>query len=525
MTAVVKPLGAIIMGHCEQEVPDVCLVPKGERGPVLQYEVDAEVTTACRPCSESLFSTGEWVLHDDRSGWADQLREAESAIAADPSDPELYRRAAYVALHLNDFPRALKHDQEAARLKPNHQRAWTGIVVAASLSGDVETAASAFLIVRDLGRPGDYSDIEASFYFGQLLLQIEKVNEAAPLLRAVAESKADPNDLYMQTLRDRATTYLKALRGEESPYLETWMLHTATEDDAVSALRRHFGDPSDWSSAAIRRLLGSDFQRDWQIEAGHWVLAAEEHGYAESVVRKAVDRGQRAPTPGRTETKLFLNFLQEMAEAMAAYWFLRTGWSFDAWNPPVAGADVDFRVRAPDGTPVSIQVKAPDEHGKVVNHKIQGGEFDSRVRAATDKGCVQLPRPAAHPGLIVVIANRNWPLTAAPRILESHLVGGTTQYQGTEGLFLHDENRGLFFTPNWDHCSGVVMLHYVRGVDTFSYANVTLLNPNAQHPCKLEWFMGARVCYLDGDRFRWRGGKPKYSIISDGTHLTDDRPW
>lgn len=527
MSPVVRPTGAIVEDGCQQDVSGVCTLPGGERGPVNQYVLESEgrTTTACKRCAQYLFSTGDWELLDEGSGWEKQLDDAQLAIEEDPTDPDNFRRAAYVALHLNEFEQALNYDQQAVKLKPDFLRAWAGIVVAASLDGRIETASEAIQKVRELGSPGDYSDIETSFYYGQLLLKIDEVGKAEPLLTKVSNSKPDPSDMYMLRLRDRATTYLKALRSRESPYLETWMLESANEDDAQDALWRHLGAPQLWSSAAIRRLLGSDFQQDWRVEAGRWLLEAEMHGYADTVVQKAVKRAQRTPTKGRPEKKLFLEFLEEMSEGMGAYWFLRTGWAFDEWQPKVPNADVDFRLRAPDGTLVSFQVKAPDEHGEVINHKIRGGEYDSRIVTATEKACSQLPQPATSPALIVVIAKRNLPLTATPRVLERHLVGGTTQYAGTVGLYLHDDDRGLFFTPEWRHCSGVVMLHYVRGVDTFLYANVTLLNPNASHPCELDWFAGARVCYLEGDRFHWRGGKPKYSIIGEGTHLTNDRPW
>lgn len=69
---------------------------------------------------------------------------------------------------------------------------------------------------------------------------------------------------------------------------------------------------------------------------------------------------------------------------------------------------------------------------------------------------------------------------------------------------------------------GVVLLDYIRGLDTFTYRCTVLTNPRADHPLSPDWFPRARVSVVDGGRFRWINGEPGgrgHTTLPDGTVL------
>jgi hypothetical protein len=310
------------------------------------------------------------------------------------------------------------------------------------------------------------------------------------------------------------------VREVESPYFSSDQLHDATAEEARRCLERHLGKPSRWTPL-IRQLLESDFHEDYQLEAGHWLLTAERFGYADKVVRGV----SRADQPEQAADSMFLVFFQEMAQAMTAYYFLSRpcGFGYDAWDPggsgEAVGVDVDLRLTTPTGAQLKIQVKAPDRHGQVVGYRLVGGEFDQRIAAAVTKAAQQLPRPGKCPSLIVVVPNRTRP--PEPEVLEA-FVGETTNYRLLGGGFQLDAaNRGPFFTDAWRHVGGIALLFHIRGVTEFRYRCDVLLNPNADSEarCEPSWFPGARVLYLEGDTFRWRGGAPPRSSFGEATRL------
>ena len=212
---------------------------------------------------------------------------------------------------------------------------------------------------------------------------------------------------------------------------------------------------------------------------------------------------------------------QLLAPAMFVHYLRRTGWKFDDWETITGGpVDVDMQLSAPDGTPVMFQVKSPDQPGRVVNHRIVDGEIDARVLAAVNKASAQLPNGGPEAKFIAVSANRRWPLSTDPRCLVTHLIGSTLTLESGVTT-LPQRYYGKFWQPDLRHVSGVVMVDYLRGTESFSYPCTVLLNPTADVPASEAWFPHGRVAVLEGNLFRWvRGGPGRYHTLPDGTRLT-----
>ena len=166
-----------------------------------------------------------------------------------------------------------------------------------------------------------------------------------------------------------------------------------------------------------------------------------------------------------------------------------------------------------------LQVKAPDQPGYVVGYRLVDGEFDGRVLSQVAKAAGQLPRSTDAANLIVVSANRTWRLSGDPRCVVVDLVGGTLQVGGA--ISLPRSNRGKFWTPEWKHVAGVVLLDYLASVDEFTYPCTVLFNPVADVKASADWFPRARVLELEGSTFRWVRGAPGIAhTIPDGTVLS-----
>src|SRR5687768_10407108 len=63
--------------------------------------------------------------------------------------------------------------------------------------------------------------------------------------------------------------------------IEAHLLHRASEADALAAFDEIVGTPAVWSSALLHYRARSEWQRDWKIEAGHWLVTAKRLGYAD----------------------------------------------------------------------------------------------------------------------------------------------------------------------------------------------------------------------------------------------------
>lgn len=71
--------------------------------------------------------------------------------------------------------------------------------------------------------------------------------------------------------------------------------------------------------------------------------------------------------------------------------------------------------------------------------------------------------------------------------------------------------------------SGVVLLDYLRGIDTFGYVCTVLCNPVASRPVDPDWFPYARVCSSNGTSFEWTRGEPgRTHTLPHGTLLVED---
>jgi hypothetical protein len=311
-----------------------------------------------------------------------------------------------------------------------------------------------------------------------------------------------------------------------SPSVHALELHVVDDGAARAFVDEKFGRSEEWRSFLIQYRLTSDFQADWKAEVGHWLKTAERLGFLDKVLARVLKRAKDPPAHVVRPTREandphHLVLAQELAPAMASYYFVGTGWAFDAWEPVMGGeVDVDVSLRAPDGTRVMVQVKAPDQPGQIVAHQRVDGEYDDRVLRQIAKAAGQLPKSSAGANLILVSANRTWPLSGEPGCVVTELIGST---RGTEkGVFLRRADCGKFWTPEWAHISGVVLLDYVRGVDQFKYQCTVLLNPVATATASSEWFPRARVCQLEGSTFRWIRGEPgRAHTLPDGTSLVD----
>jgi hypothetical protein len=312
-----------------------------------------------------------------------------------------------------------------------------------------------------------------------------------------------------------------------SPSVHAYELHAVTDDEARAFVDGVFGPSEEWRSPLIRYRLTSDFQADWKTEVGHWLKSAERQGFLKKVLERVLKRAKSPPSGATTPNKEandphHLVLAQELAPAMAVHYLTGTGWSFEAWEPVTGGAvDVDFSLQAPDGMSVMLQVKAPDRPGEVVGHRLVDGENDEYVLRALSKAASQLPTSGDSANLIVVSANRTWSLSGQPQCVVTDLIGSTLQVGNA--VTLPRSRRGKFWTPDWKHVSGVVLLDYLRGVDEFKYPCTVLLNPAADVKALAEWFPRSRVCILEGSTFRWVRGEPgDADTLPDGTVLVED---
>ncbi|MCK6536213.1 MAG: hypothetical protein L6Q84_24875 [Polyangiaceae bacterium] len=318
---------------------------------------------------------------------------------------------------------------------------------------------------------------------------------------------------------DEASTSIEA----PSPSVTAEDLHVVSREEALAFVDALFGSPEEWRSPLIRYRLSSDFQSDWKEEVGNWLKTAERLSFLDPLLDRLIKRTKRGTRSVGVDPndRRHSELISELAPAMIAYYLSGTGWQFKAWEPITGGdVDVDLELEAPDGRQVHVQVKAPDQPGLVVNHRSVDGENDERVLAAVLKAAEQLPRPGTAVNLIAVCANRTWPLSGEPGFLVTELVGSTVQRGSV--VSLPRSRVGRFYSTDWAHIAGVVVLDYLRGVDVFKYPCTVLLNPQAARPASPDWFPRGRVCQFDGEAFRWIRGEPgDEHTLPDGTKLDE----
>jgi len=144
-----------------------------------------------------------------KAEWSDKLPLYERALALEES-PALHRKAAFCALHLNDFQAAYDHDSLALDLSPDYSPSWSGLVVAASFLGRFDVLQKAFREVQKRIPEANFAYLEAAFYYGEHLFRTGRRKEGGELLRKVVES--DKSSPYFDALRLRAQLYLASLQ-------------------------------------------------------------------------------------------------------------------------------------------------------------------------------------------------------------------------------------------------------------------------------------------------------------------------
>ena len=300
-----------------------------------------------------------------------------------------------------------------------------------------------------------------------------------------------------------------------NPSVETKELHRVDEAEAIRLVETHIGQAASWVDEMIGYRLSAEFQRDWKIEVGQWLATAAHFGYLE----KLLDRSVRVAKPldalqGRVDpdSPAFKKLFENLAPALIAHYFLGTGWSFidfERSEPPV---DVDVELRAPSGSPVLLQVKAPDEYEE---------ERDDWVQVSLRKAGKQLPIPARQPAIVALIAKRQISLASDTYVAESVVLGSSVG----PGPVLTRDRAGLFAT-DWRHVGAVALFGHVRGLDRFTYPCSLLLNPWCEPVAQVDpaWFPRARVLSLQGSTFRWSPEPPTaLTYFPDGTRFVDDQ--
>lgn len=315
---------------------------------------------------------------------------------------------------------------------------------------------------------------------------------------------------------------------EPSPSVSVGDLHRVSSEEALAFVDRCLGPPEEWPSELIAYRLRSAFQKDWKTEVGQWLKAAEQFGFLEPVLHEIRSQAKRRSKNSSGEVdpndKRHLKLHHNLAASRVIHYLTATGWCFRGYESETGGSvDIDCSLLTPSQEVMEFQVKAPDQPGLVANHMLVDGEHDAWVVEAVQHAARQLRRPASGPAMIAVCANRSWSLAWEPSCLVSELFGSTTQVG--RRVELREADRGRFFTEEWAHVSGVLMLDLSRGETEARYICTILANPRATFPADPEWFPRSRVCILGGDRFRWvRGAPSDASGLPNRTRLVASPP-
>ncbi len=264
-----------------------------------------------------------------------------------------------------------------------------------------------------------------------------------------------------------------------------------SREEALSFANEHLGNSKFWQPSLVAYRLGSDFQDDWKVEVGFWLLAANQFGFLTALIQRITRARKESLAPAVTgpNDSAHRILLQELAPAMTVYYFARCGWTFVNWEPAVSAGDVDVRLRCPHGVVTDIQVKAPDRPGQVQNYQIHDGECDSHVLSAIDKALKQLSASPSPQRMVVVSAQRTY--AVAPMVLTSHLYGKPSNVDNE--VVLSKSARGAFATASGANVGAVVDLHLSRGVGATLYRSTVLLNPWAANTPSPDVFRGSRV--------------------------------
>lgn len=301
-----------------------------------------------------------------------------------------------------------------------------------------------------------------------------------------------------------------SLIKEPSPSALAGELVRVAPEVAEALVDEAFGPAASWPSELIQYRLTSDFQALWKQEVGQWLAAARDYGFFDKTMkvvnthkRKTKKQHQGATGIDPNDAR-HLGIHQALAIATTVHYLTGTGWEFLAFEPVTGGdVDIDASLRAPGGAVVELQVKRSDRPGRVVEHQLVDGEWDEDVLKALDHGACQLRRVPVAPAFVVMLTNRMSSLAYRPHPLVHHVYGSTSS--DAAGVAL--DGRGRFFTAEWAHVAGVILLDLLIGEET-KYTCTVLLNPTAKAPGREEWFPRARVAEILDGVVIWHRGEP-----------------
>lgn len=304
-------------------------------------------------------------------------------------------------------------------------------------------------------------------------------------------------------------------------------LHRITPADALAMVDGLLGAPDSQLSGLMEYRLSSAWQSDWKVEVGQWLNTAQQLGFLNELWGRVVSRlGGASPIAVDIESndERHLMLQSDLAPAMLVHYLTGLGWTFEAWEPRQEEHhhDVDVALVAPNGVRVLVQVKAPDKPGERANHQIINGESDRAVVASMLKAAAQLPTTGDAVKMIAISPRRVWPFTSQPGAVVSELFGSSIQYDRT--VVLLRSKLGRFQSPAWVHVAGVLLLDFVRPLERPNYQSIALINPWAKPAADPHWFPRSRVCSIEGDEVRWRGGAPVHAFLPHGTRVVDREP-
>ena len=302
--------------------------------------------------------------------------------------------------------------------------------------------------------------------------------------------------------------------------IDTRGLHVASDDEARRAFEELLGRGDAWVSELMQYRTTSGWQDDWVVEVGNWLIRARQLGFLDRLLAPVLP--QRAAAGSRAAgDPVHRNVHQQLAQAMVVHYFVGTGWALRAFEPNVTDlrgdgtrADVDVQM-SPMGTTtiVDMQVKGSGTLG------VEDREADAQILGGVAKAAAQLPDPPVGPALIVMVAQRGWPLYGDTHVLETLI--GTSGYPDRRVL-LHDQARGQL--ESWTHISGLVILDHRRGLEDADYGCAVLQNPWAEYPVDPAWFPHARVLTCVDGLFTWLRSAPSVTKFPTGTRFAPGAP-
>lgn len=303
----------------------------------------------------------------------------------------------------------------------------------------------------------------------------------------------------------------RILGVETQVSIESQVLHRYTDADAFAFVNQVLGEPKTWAPSLIAYRLSSDFQANWKVEVGHWLLFARDEGFLDRLKKRIIDRALgEAGRPSVTgpNDSAHRTLVSELASVMVGYYLTRLGWHLQAWEPPrpIPKGDIDLRLTAPSGLGVDVQVKAPDQPGEFSHGRIINGEIDERVLKAIDKAVGQLEFASGPGRMVVVCPQRTWPLEAD--VLACHLLGKPI-VRSDDVWGICREGGGVFGKAPGSDIAAVAALSYDRGHKEL-YRCTVVRNPWAPAATSISsaCFPHARVLSLVGSRFVWEPEQP-----------------